>query len=622
MTEIKEDIEDTELLSKLQRYLVIGRDARSSWQADRLDAEAVWEGTFRNDPDEDVFYYPMMYALLRHYVRAVRKTYMSATDIVSVDPLARKASQWEVRVAEYQQEEINYHLHRFNDFLTFLDDTATQCTKIGICFAKVWWDQVRESEEVEVPTGEIQYDFDENGELVENPQTRKEKRERIVRNKLMIDWVGLDDISFDTSAKKWSDVDWVIHENIEYTPDELMELAETDPDWNQAAVERLLENYNPEDNENPETTPIKTAEFWGKIALPEEDPLDGTVFKRTKFVKICFDMDSTEILAGPVEPYKYADTGEPMINFSAGYFVRREGEIRGDSYCNKLKNYQAENNSIRNQRRKSVENDLNEKYVYSRDAELEFEQLEGGSHGTLMSVAGPVSEGFREVRHWDNTGSSYNEIEAVRRDVVEMTGISEYALGMVDAHMTDTLGGMQLMSTASNAVIYDNILSYNMFLEDLLTKGLHLSLQYLTVEELRADGVELPADITREDMKRSLKLRLDTGQGATSEQVELNNLMKAYFITQNFMQYCVQYGIEPGEARYYPSVLLKKMLPLLNVKDADIYIPEPKMLQKNTEDMLEFMQQQQQAAQAQAQQGRAEEMEAQGVIDAMQNGGM
>jgi hypothetical protein len=237
-----------------------------------------------------------------------------------------------------------------------------------------------------------------------------------------------------------------------------------------------------------------------------------------------------------------------------------------------------------------------------------------------MSVAGPVQDGFKEVRHWDNTGSSYNEIEAVRRDVVEMTGISEYALGMVDAHMTDTLGGIQLMSTASNTVIFDNILSYNLFLEDLLTKGLHLSLQYLTIEELQADGVEIPPDITREDMKRSLKLRLDTGQGATSEQVELNNLMKAYFITQNFMQYCQQYGIEPGEARYYPSVLLKKMLPLLNVKNADMYIPDPPVLEQNTEQMIKYMQQAQAEAEEKMRQGRAEEMEAQGVIDQMKNG--
>lgn len=590
---VTRSIKDEYVIGKMRRYIQEGKNELDEWASERKDGEAVWDGVFRGIPPDNSFYYPVVFSTLRHYIRSVRKTYMSAPEIVNVNPLGRNATDMEVAIAASQREEINYHIDRWNDFLVFLDDTSTAVVKTGVCFGKVWWERyttIDEWEEEQPP----QFEF-VNGEATKIQQPNKIiRKETIEKQRLRFEPLQVEDVLYDARARKWSDVKWVIHQNIEMTEDELWDKVANDG-WNADEVQALINSFNSEDEDIKEITRYKVAEFWGWMGLTDNEADQGP--RRTTFVKTITDNDGRFLLKRPNEKdvYRYAD-GEPMIPIEAGYMVRREGQIRGESYCYRLRDYQGEINCIRNQRRRSVENDINERYAVTKNAEIEFRDLEDTGHGTLISVNS--MDDFHEMRSNDNTVTSYAELATVRQDIKEMTGVTEYALGMVDPHMTDTLGGIQLMSTASNTVIYDNILSYNMFLENLMTKGLHLSLRYMTPQELESGGVEMPQGIERKEMLRNMRLSIDTGVGATSEMVELNNLTRAYFIVQQFIEYCETNGVEPGEARYYPAVILNRMLPLLNVKDNDHFIPSPEQLEKNTTDMLEQVQQQQQQMEA------------------------
>lgn len=583
----------SEILTKINNYISEGQNELDDWQEDRNNAEGVWDAEFKgaNTP-KNTFYYPTGFALLRHYVRALAKTYQSSSDIVEITPYGRIPEYWQSQLGDYMKQLINTQLDKFADFPIFIDDTGTQVIKYGICYAKTWWKRTYRKEERERSTGNFEF---VDGAAVEQMEKYTEKV--IDKNHLCIEYVPVEDILYDLTAKKWSDVRWVIHRNIELTEDELWSRVEThgyDHDQVQAFLYKSYEETQADDTKDLiETKIYKIAEFWGKLALPEDN--EPNERKVVKAVKVVTDNDGDFMLMNPSEKVLKYNDGSWMNPISGGYMIREEGEVRGRSWCLIVRDLQGEINAIRNQRRKSVQNDLTERYLLNTDAEVEFIKFEEAEEGTIIGVGGAeLDNSLRELRHWDNTQGSYSELDAVRADLDRLTGVNQYALGMADPHMADTLGGMQLMSNASNTVIYDNIVRYNMFLEDVLRKGLHLTMQYTTMDDLVNEGIKVPQGLTKEELNVNMNLRLDTGYGATSEMVKLNNMTKQYFLMQQFMQYCVNSGIEPGAARFLPLDILRDMLPLLNGKNIASRLPNAETFMENTMQMLQQRMQQQQ----------------------------
>lgn len=585
--------EDLKLLEKVEGFKGVGQKALDEWGSKRKEGTAVWEGEFIGKPPTKSMYYPVVYGMLRPHVRAARRTYFSTPELTSVLPEGVIATEDESVISKIIQEEVNYELKRWKNLTTFVDDTFIQAEKIGICCAKARWVRTTEMEEtiVDFPT----FEFDENGEIIESPTV--EQREVIKKNYCEIKYIHVDDLLWDETAREWDDVRWCIHQNIEYTEWELWDKVKNDG-WNEKVVSAFIAKDRKGKNEaEPRETQIyKTAEFWGWI-----QPNDSE--KEAKFMKICCDNDFGYVFFKGDNVYKYID-GEPMMPFQVGYLIRNEGQIIGESYCRRLRDIQGEINCIRNQRRRSVENDLNERYVMDKNADVEFVKFDKQGHGTIVMVD-DIQKNFKEITHKDNTGSSYGELGESRQDLEMQTGSTPYVFGMVDPAITDTLGGIQLMSTASQAIIYDNILSYNeTFMEPLVTKVTHLNLQYKTIEDLETIGIDVPEGLTREDLRKEFRLRIDTGQGATSEMVKLNNYSRAYFTVQQWVDYCDKQGLEPGRGRLVPLDLLREMLPLLNVKNLE-NLPSSQEVFAQTQAVVEKKIAEQQALQEQ-QQGQEE----------------
>lgn len=584
---------DLTLLRKVQDFQGVGQRALDAWGDDRRQGAAVWDCEFLGKPPTKSMYYPVVYGMLRPHVRAARRTYFSTPELTSVLPEGVIATEQEEQISKLIQEETNFELQRWKNLTTFVDDTFIQAEKYGVSCAKVRWVRTTEMEETEVdfPT----FDIDDNGEILKTPTV--EKREVIKKNHCEIRYIDVEDLLWDETAREWDDVNWCIHQNIEYTEWELWDKVKNE-NWSKEAVQSFIGKFKENRDEgNPrETIVYKTAEFWGWVQPDDES-------NEAKFMKICCDNDFGYLFYSDDNVYKHID-GEPMMPFQVGYLIRKEGSIVGESYCKKLRDLQGEVNCIRNQRRRSVENDLNERYAMDKNADVEFVKFDGQGHGSIVMVD-DLQKNFKEINHRDNTGSSYGEVGEVRQDLEMQTGSTPYVYGMVDPSMTDTLGGIQLMSTASQAIIYDNILSYNeTFMEPLITKMVHLNLQFKTIEEMENIGLDVPEDLTREEMRQTFRLRVDTGQGATSELVKLNNLSRAYFTTQQWVDYCDNQGLEPGKGRLLPLDLLREMLPLLNVKSLE-NLPSSEEVFENTRQVVEQKLAAEQAAQQEAQQGQA-----------------
>ena len=592
------------ILSKINDFITAGKAGLDSWKDDRNAADGVWDCVYQSSSTpKRTFYYPKVYGLLRHYVRAIRRTYMSSDELIEVTPEYNISNINTVKVCEYSKKVLNYHLHRWGDILSLVDDVATQGLKYGGLIGSVSW--VKRTEMQEVSQSPPVFDTDEDGNIVEI----KTQREVVKENYAKIDYVPIEDLYYDTTARRWSDVRWVLQDNIEKTEDELFAMVESDG-WSESAVRALVDStptgetkhntrtagnirYTAQQPQDPEEVrKFNLVKFWGYMALPKDNKNPDSPLKTT-FVHVIADRNAKFILFGPTEDvYRYND-GDPMIPFEVGYFDRREGDIIGESPTLKCKYLQAETNAIRNQRRQSVQNDLLERYMIDENANVSIEELGGSEQGQMIKVS-DMQNSVREITHKDSTASSYGELEAVQRDLEEQLGVGSAVLGIADPALADTFGGLQLMSNSANTVIYDKILSFNDWFERILTKVLHICLQYSTDEDFEKADVVFEDGMVKEDVMQDLKIRVDCGYGATSEAVKLNNYMKQFFLLQQWNQWAVSMGLEPGaKGRLLPLEVLRKTLPYMNGKAIATKLPSIEEVMQNTQEMQEFEAQQQ-----------------------------
>lgn len=589
------------VLDKLSKFHRSGQNELDSWESDRIDAEYIWNGEFRNDPEENSLYFPKVYQLLRHHVRAGVKTYSQTAEILSVSPIGMHSTDYENHIAKKQQEELGYHLRRWNDMTTFHDDSWTQGEKDGCMVSYVRW--IRETKTEDIM--QTSFEINENGETV--PVEEKVGEEEIVtKNHVRVENVDINSILWDPSAKVWRDVRWVMLQHIEESEDELYALVDQGFDLDEIEDFIGFAKREEKSDQPDEDFKYERVEFWGLMKPSAEDT-------EALWVKCSADKDYKYLLQKPTEDVYRDPMGNPVNPFTVGYLIRKEGEIVGESNVLRGKRYQSEINCIRDQRRRAIENDLNERYIVDKNSDVEFEEMDGGLLGSLIKSDG--TDGVKEIRHWDNTQGSYAELATTEGDLQEMYGVNAAVLGLPDPHLPDTAYGMNLMSNAANTVIFDNIVHYNnTYLEPTLQKVLYLSMQYLTPEELEGDGIDM-ANIPREEMQQQeLRIVVDTGHGATSEQVKLNNLTRAFFIIQQAVQFGAQTGIETGELAFEAFDTLDKMLPLLNVRDAKI--PNAEEMKALTLQAAQFAQQQQQQAlqNAMGQAGMAGQEAGQGAI--------
>ena len=240
-------------------------------------------------------------------------------------------------------------------------------------------------------------------------------------------------------------------------------------------------------------------------------------------------------------------------------------------------------------------------------------------HGVILKALG--TDGVRELTHRSNTADSYREVDVVMNDLYWLYGTNPTLIGMPDAHLPDTAYGLNLMSNAANTVVYDTILHYNnTFMEPIFQKVLAMSLSYTPTQFLEGEGLDISV-VDRENMRKTgVRISVDCGYGATSEEMRFQNKMQAYFITQTALDAAARYGVETGEMRFMIFDHLREILPLLNCKNLARYIPTPEELRDMTVKAMQQkmkMMQEQLAQQVQMREAEAELSGAQRVGDAL-----
>jgi hypothetical protein len=210
-----------------------------------------------------------------------------------------------------------------------------------------------------------------------------------------------------------------------------------------------------------------------------------------------------------------------------------------------------------------------------------------------------------EFPHHDTTGSSHRYLELNKRDKQQTYGNTDYKIGISDPSITDTASGIWQMTNAANSVAMFFIKCYNdTFLEPVLERIKHMSIQYVTDEELAE------YELTREQYEFYLKrnttktrIVVDADRGATSVQAKRTIATQNYFLSQEAVKYALGTGlVTPPNVMLAPFAFLKKLYEANGEKASDLYLPDPEVIMQLSQAYAQQQQQQQQAqAQAQAQ---------------------
>jgi hypothetical protein len=609
--ELKYD--ETFVKKQLQDFYDEGYSELDNRKGDFEKAEKIFNCVYRTEGlPNDTIYYPSIKNEVMQLIRDISQTYSPIEDLVAVKPETENADPFAAEVADIQEKILNGKLNdkSWRNRNVLIHKTALQGGIYGSPYAYVSW----ERKEIEEPIYREVRTVGEDG----FPKMVREKtgaKKRIVRNYPIIKRIPEDSLIWDTNHDEWSEIDWAMRIEIKKTDRELLEMVETQ-DLNKKNVDEMLAWGQRESSDNiaGEFTPKaddneqwKIVEFYGWMKLTE----DG----ESKFVRIIADSGFNYLLLPPNNSAEHVHTwldGRPMIPYVVGYLYPKLDSITGESLTLLGESFQKEENSLRNAARRSAESDLHSIWGVRRGSGVDHHDLRNRQNNRFIWTNGDPRVSLAEFPHHDTTGSAHRYMEFNKRDKQQTYGNTDYKIGINDPSITDTASGIWQMTNAANSVSMFFIKCYNdTFLEPLFERVMHMSVKYITDEELREYGY------TREQydfyMKRnSTKTRLviDADRGATTVLAKRTMATQNYFLSQEAVKYALGTGLVlPPRAMVAPFRILKRLYELNGEKASDIYLPEP-------EEILELSQR---YAQAQAQQEQQQQEQArQGIDNALQ----
>lgn len=192
-------------------------------------------------------------------------------------------------------------------------------------------------------------------------------------------------------------------------------------------------------------------------------------------------------------------------------------------------------NDTANARMDNVRLAMNKRMFVKRGANVDIGGLLKSTPGGVVLTANPQTDVVPfEVS--DVTASSYQETQQLTSEMNELQGTFSAQAVANNREMNETVGGMELLSSAATKVVdYDIRTFVNTFVEPVLTLFM-LNIQYyeddqLIVTKALGEAGKFPhlkyEDLDDDFFTKQLMLRVDTGVGATNPSQRINTLLMA-----------------------------------------------------------------------------------------------
>lgn len=192
-------------------------------------------------------------------------------------------------------------------------------------------------------------------------------------------------------------------------------------------------------------------------------------------------------------------------------------------------------NETSNNRMDNVRLAMNKRTLVKRGANIDVKGLTRSTPGGVVMTNNPESDVI-PMDVSDVTASSYQETEQLTTELNEITGTFSAQAVANNRDMNETVGGMEMLSSAATKVVdYDIRTFVKTFVEPILTLYM-LNIQYYEDEELiikkaLSQSEAFPRlqveDLDDDLLTTQLMLTVDVGLGATNPQQRVNTLLMA-----------------------------------------------------------------------------------------------
>lgn len=473
--------------------------------------------------------------MFRPKPRAAERTLMATAatalftnqELISVEGLD-PGDEAQADAAKLMQPLVQYRLENTIPwFLTCLG--AYQDTNVyGICISAQEWHY----ETKETVTWEMGYD--ENGQLVLDddgtPMGYERRTRKIVKDAPDITLIAPENFRFDPNAD-WRNVVKTSPYLIEEIPMYAGEVADKcdGKTWEEMTLEQVV-NRGRHSSEKTDT--IRLA----RNGSGREDPTDIDVPHelRTVWVRrvILRDEEGEDWVFWTLGDNYFLDKPKRLLDvypqgrelYCVGFSVIETHRTVPSSVIHLAKPLTEISNEVCNQRFDNVKLVLNKRYLLRQNAGIDIAALIRNVPGGGVTVT-DVDRDIKVMETNDVTSSSYQEQDRLAVETDEILGTFSQASVQSNKALNETVGGMNLISGAANAVQELGLRTFiETWVEPVLKTLVKLIAFYETDEKILAiasSKAEIMGQLSDELFKQDLIVRVNVGMGNTNPQQKM-----------------------------------------------------------------------------------------------------
>ncbi|PPB65680.1 portal protein [Campylobacter hyointestinalis] len=441
--------------------------------------------------DKSALYFPKLNAKAKRIMDALSQTYFESDKMA----LLENNINSDDRIIEMWQYAFDYYCKNINLY-AILQPEFLKVSFLGTSIAKIYWDN----------------------------------------DKPNIEMLDIDKVFFDTNAKNYDDLRYIIHE-----------FSLTKGDIKRYTKNKVYKNADLE----LEDDEYKRYKLYDIYELKEGKWLLSTVF------------DDKAILRQEVE----LKDGLPII---CGYTlaqVKKIGEsdfigVYGEPPLASVLSLQDEFNSLKNASIEATKQHLYPKLLVDKNAQIDRDELINPTSPIYVKNLGAVS-----VLPKPDINFATLNIQAIDNDMSETSGVSPQQNGATSVR-AETATMSSIMANEGSVRLNGYIRTYNeTFIEPLFYQFAKLIYKY--GDPMFFIGVD------RSEVM-SFKLNLECGIGALNKEVQKRNLIESSNLLGNHFQMCLAVQDTQGAELIKDAheELISKLMPLFGVKDFDKYRKE------------------------------------------------
>lgn len=549
---------------------------------------------------------PKTRTMVRQKEAAAAKALFSTSDVVNIEPKNDNDPQLKA-AAKVMNELVNMRLNepgRMNWFLTVIGGIQDASVN-GVVIGRTHWVYKESTKTL------VQY--------VENPDTgsveeKREKQTEVIADHPKVDLVAPENIRISPAAD-WTDPinssPYVIEMIPMFAIDVMEKMEESyektgQQKWRKLELSQILTGIQTDahgvrqSRHNDRVDPANDS--FG------EHPEFKTVWVHQNIIRrdgrdwVYFTLGIHHMLTDP-EPlenvYLHCDDGTRP--YTMGYMTIETHKTYPNSVVGIAKDLQAEANHIANQRIDNVRLAMNQRFLVRNTDEIDFAALRRSSPGGYVRVK-DVEGSVKPIETKDVTSAAYEEQDRISVEYDALTGQMDQSSVQSNRALNETVGGMNLISSAANTVQELDLRTFvETFLEPVLRQVVKMEQVYEDdIETLKLAGAR--ADVNPFEMlslifNGDLAVSVNVGMGATDPVKRVEKLILGLNSIANLMPQVLQ-SINTEE-------VIAEIFGALGYKNGARFFMSPDQMPTQTDPAQEQLQQKMQLDAAKAEQEMA-----------------